>query len=234
MTNASTQTSNHFNLHVNGIGYLNRIRWVETKGSGRKAKPFLSCSISAMRGKTDEPDYTYFDLRVSGSEAIEMVEKLKGDVEAKRKVFVSFRVGDIYAHSYMRNLRDENGRTTGEQEPAALIKGRLLLINSVTVDGVNIFRRELQEEPSMDNTPFQEDAPLQNPSTDDESSQDVPEQVQSENKAPQENAQGPATPKFNSNSTPVPVNQGAAAYQAGYGASSALQYAASYAHQSVA
>lgn len=233
MTNASTQTSNHFNLHVNGVGYLNRIRWVETKGSGRKAKPFLSCSISAMRGKTDEPDYTYFDLRVSGSEAIEMVEKLKGDVEAKRKVFVSFRVGDIYAHSYMRNLRDENGRTTGEQEPAALIKGRLLLINSVTVDGVNIFRRESQEESSVDDTPFQEETPLQNPSTDDESSQDVPEQVQSENKAPQENAQGPATPKFNSNSTPVPVNQGAAAYQAGYGASSALQYAASYAHQSV-
>lgn len=232
MTNASTQTSNHFNLHVNGVGYLNRIRWVETKGFGRKAKPFLSCSISAMRGKTDEPDYTYFDLRVSGSEAIEMVEKLKGDVEAKRKVFVSFRVGDIYAHSYMRNLRDENGRTTGEQEPAALIKGRLLLINSVTVDGVNIFRRESQEESSVEDTPFQEETPLQNPSTDDESSQDVPEQVQSENKAPQENAQGTATPKFNS--TPVSVNQGAAAYQAGYGASSALRYAASYAHQSVA
>jgi hypothetical protein len=84
----------------------------------------------------------------------------------------------------------------------------------------------------MDNIPFQEDAPLQNSSTDDESSQDVPEQDQSENKAPQESVQGPATPKFNS--TPVPVNQGAAAYQAGYGASSALQYAASYAHQSVA
>ena len=232
MTNASTQTSNHFNLHVNGVGYLNRIRWVETKGSGRKAKPFLSCSISAMRGKTDEPDYTYFDLRVSGSEAIEMVEKLKGDVEAKRKVFVSFRVGDIYAHSYMRNLRDENGRATGEQEPAALIKGRLLLINSVTVDGVNFFRRESQEESSVDDTPFQEEAPQQNPSTDNESSQDVPEQGQSENKAPQENAQGTATPRFNS--TPVPVNQGAAAYQAGYGASSALQYAANYAHQSVA
>ncbi|MBX7020881.1 DUF3577 domain-containing protein, partial [Providencia rettgeri] len=176
MTTASAQTSNHFNLHVNGLGYLNRVRWVETKGSGRKAQPFLACSISAVRGNTDEPDYTYFDLRVSGSEAIEMVEKLMGDVEAKRKVFVSFRVGDIYTHVYMRNLRDEKGRPTGEQEPAALIKGRLLWINSVTVDGVNIFRRELQEESSMDNIPFQEDAPLQNSSTDDESSQDVPEQ----------------------------------------------------------
>ncbi|MCC9162561.1 DUF3577 domain-containing protein [Alcaligenes sp. MMA] len=232
MTTASTQTSNHFNLHVNGVGYLNRIRWVETKGSGRKAKPFLSCSISAMRGNADEPDYTYFDLRVSGSEAIEMVEKLMGDVEAKRKVFVSFRVGDIYAHSYMRNLRDEKGRATGEQEPAALIKGRLLLINSVTVDGVNIFRRASQEERSMDDVPFQDDTPLQGFSTDDEFSPAVPEQERFENKAPQENAQDKVAPKFNS--TPVPVNQGAAAYQAGYGASSALQYAASYAHQSVA
>lgn len=70
-----------------------------------------------MCGNADEPDYTYFDLRVSGSEAIEMVEKLMGDVEAKRKVVVSFRVGDIYTHVYMRNLRNEKGRATGEQEP---------------------------------------------------------------------------------------------------------------------
>lgn len=233
MTTASTQTSNHFNLHVNGIGYLNRVRWVETKGSGRKAQPFLACSISSMRGNADEPDYTYFDLRVSGSEAIEMVEKLMGDVEAKRKVVVSFRVGDIYTHVYMRNLRDDKGRATGEQEPAALIKGRLLLINSITVDGVNIFRRASQDESSMNEAPPQEEASLQDASTDDDSFQAMPEKdSQSENQAPPESAQGTVAPKFNS--TSVLVNHGATAYQAGYGASSALQYAASYAPQRVA
>lgn len=139
---ASTQTSNHFNLHVSGIGYLNRVRWVEPKGAGRKAQPFLACSISALRGNSDQPDYTYFDLRVSGGDAIQMVEQLMEDVDANRKVVLSFRVGDIYPHVYMRNIRDKNGRTTGEQEPAALIKGRLLVINSITIDGENVFRRE--------------------------------------------------------------------------------------------
>ena len=142
---ASTQT-NHFNLHVNGVGYLNRVRWVETKSAGRKAQPFLACSIAALRGNADQPDYTYFDLRVSGSEALEMVEQLMVDVEQQRKVVVSFRVGDIYPHLYERDVRDQTGRPTGQREPAVLIKGRLLLINSISIDGENVFRRESQDD----------------------------------------------------------------------------------------
>ena len=142
---ASTQT-NHFNLHVNGVGYLNRVRRVETKSAGRKAQPFLACSIAALRGNADQPDYTYFDLRVSGSEAIEMVEQLMVDVEQQRKVVVSFRVGDIYPHLYERDVRDQTGRPTGKRESAVLIKGRLLLINSISIDGENVFRRESQDD----------------------------------------------------------------------------------------
>ena len=133
---ASAQ-ANHFNLHVNGVGYLNRVRWVEPKrNAGRRAEPFLACSVSALRGNSEQPDYTYFDLRVSGREAIEMVDRLGEDVAAERKVFISFRVGDIYAHPYERDVKDrQTGRKTGDREMAALIKGRLLLINSITIDG---------------------------------------------------------------------------------------------------
>ena len=135
--------TNHFNLHVNGVGYVNRVRWVEPRrNAGRRAEPFLACSISAIRGNADSPDYTYFDLRVSGSEAIEMVERLKVDVEEQRKVFIAFRIGDIYPHMYERDVRERDGRKTGEREMAALIKGRLLLINSITIDGENVYRRD--------------------------------------------------------------------------------------------
>lgn len=142
--NASAQAqSSHFNLHVNGVGYLNRIRWVESsKKAGRRGQPFLACSINALRGDANEPNTTYFDLRVSGSEAIQMVEQLQEAVEARRKVFVSFRVGDIYPHVYERDERDQDGRPTGRKEMASLIKGRLLLINSITVDGENVYRRD--------------------------------------------------------------------------------------------
>ncbi|WP_341679525.1 DUF3577 domain-containing protein [Comamonas thiooxydans] len=130
-----------FNLHANGIGYLSRVRRVTPSGRGRKAEPFLACAISALRGATDSPDYTYFDLRVSSAEAIELIESLQKEVDERRKVLISFRIADLYAHSYERDVRDQGGRPTGQKELAGLIKGRLILVNSVRVDGQLVYQR---------------------------------------------------------------------------------------------
>ena len=142
----NSQTS-HFDLHVSGIWYLNRVRWVEpsSRNGGRKAERFLACSVSALHGPVESPSSTYLDLRVSGGEAIEMVDSLKADVDARKKVFISFRVGDIYPHVYDRKVRDEKGHETGEWETKAIIKGRLLLINSITIDGQRVFTRAAQD-----------------------------------------------------------------------------------------
>lgn len=139
----------YFNLHTNGIGYLNRIRWVEAKGRGRRSEPFLACSISALRGSSDDVQYTYFDLRVSGQDAIELVRGLEVEVNQNRKVLVSFRIADIYPHTYERQVRDAQGRPTSQMEQAALIKGRLILINSVKVDGELVYTRP-ESEPFAD------------------------------------------------------------------------------------
>lgn len=130
-----------FNLHANGIGYLSRVRWVTPSGRGRKAEPFLACAISALRGATDSPDYTYFDLRVSSAEAIELIDGLQKEVNENRKVLISFRIADLYAHSYERDVRDQSGRPTGQKELAGLIKGRLILINSIKVDDQLVYKR---------------------------------------------------------------------------------------------
>jgi hypothetical protein len=141
--NAATQT-NHFNLHVSGIGYLNRVRWVQPKQAGRKAQPFLACSVSALRGNSESPDYTYLDLRVAGHEAAELVEKCMEDVDLNRKVVISFKVGDIYPHMYERDVKVD-GRKTGEKEMACLIKGRLLLINTITIEGERVYSRQTDD-----------------------------------------------------------------------------------------
>ncbi|XDF33220.1 DUF3577 domain-containing protein [Paracidovorax avenae] len=146
MQTAQQQPREFFNLHTSGIGYLNRIRWVETQGRGRKAEPFLACSISALRGSSDAADYTYFDLRVSGEEAIGLIDSLHDEVNARRKVLVSFKIGDIYPHLYERDVRDQqSGRPTGRKEMATLIKGRLILINSISVDGEKVYSRPSEE-----------------------------------------------------------------------------------------
>ena len=136
-----------FNLHASGIGYLNRIRWVEpSRKAGRRAEPFLACAVSAMRGRVGDGESTYFDLRVSGEEAKGMIEALTKDVDAHRKVVISFRIGDFYPHVYERDVRDQSGRKTGEKEWTSLIKGRLLLINSITIDGERVYTREREDD----------------------------------------------------------------------------------------
>lgn len=145
--NATNDTPNYFNLHVSGIGYLNRIRWVEgSRNAGRRAQPFLACSISALRGRPEDREYTFFDVRVSGAEAQALIESLMEDVRADRKVVVGFRIGDVYPHLYERNVRDpQSGHPTAQREWACLIKGRLLLINTITVDGERTYTRPAQE-----------------------------------------------------------------------------------------
>lgn len=171
MANQVQQTqasaSDYFNLHVNGLGYLNRVRWVNVKSrGGRKADPFLCCGINALHGSTQAPNRTSFDLKVSGDESIALIDSLADAVETQRKVLISFRAGDIYPHLYDRKVRDEQGRETGQMEVAALIKGRLIRINSVKVEGVVVYQRpesaqEAQAEPpeeTLDTADVQQDS----------------------------------------------------------------------------
>lgn len=139
---ASNAQREYFNLHTSGVGYLSRVRWVTPQGRGRKSEPFLACAISALRGSSDSSDTTYFDLRVSGEEAIGLIESMKQSVDERRKVTVTFRIADTYPHVYERDVRDQqSGRPTGHKEMAALIKGRLILIYSISVDGESVYKR---------------------------------------------------------------------------------------------
>lgn len=144
-----TQDKQFFNLHASGIGYLNRVRWVETnnRSGGRRAEPFLSCAINALRGSSDSPQYTYFDLKVVGEDAIQVISDLEEAVNSERKVIVAFRAADLYVHTYERRKRDgRNGQRSDEMETASLIKARLLLITSAKVDGELVYKREEPEE----------------------------------------------------------------------------------------
>jgi len=152
---ASKAQREYFNLHTNGVGYLSRVRWVTPQGRGRKSEPFLACAICAFRGSSDSSDTTYFDLRVSGTEAIGLIESMKQSVDERRKVTVTFRIADTYPHVYERDVRDQQtGRPTGQKEMAALIKGRLILIYSISVDGESVYKRSADgAEPAGEDAP---------------------------------------------------------------------------------
>ena len=127
--------SSYFNLHVEGVGYLNRVRTVKPK----KGQPFLACTVSAMRGSTEDIAYTKFDCRVSGTEAQKLVKRLEADVSAEKSVIVGFRIADIYPETFTYEKGERQGQT------GIVIKGRLLRIKFAKVNGVAI---EVPQSPS--------------------------------------------------------------------------------------
>ncbi|WP_319064063.1 DUF3577 domain-containing protein [Pseudomonas aeruginosa] len=110
----STEKS-YFDLHITGLGYLNRIREVKPK----KGDAFLACDIAALNGPSDDVSYLRFDTRVSGSEAQHLVRRCIQAVDAEKKVMIGFRLGDLVS-----------------------LKARLLFVSWIKVDGKLVYKAE--------------------------------------------------------------------------------------------
>ena len=126
-TQASSQPS-YFNLHVEGVGYLNRVRTVKPK----KGQEFMACTVAALRGSDSDVSYTKFDCRVSGADAQAIVRRLEDDVAAEKAVIIGFRIADIYPELFTFEKGDRKG------QPGVSIKGRLLRIKFAKVNGKSI------------------------------------------------------------------------------------------------
>ncbi len=117
--------SSFFNLHVDGVGYLNRVSTIKPK----KGQEFLACTVAALRGSDNDVSYTKFDCRVSGADAQAIVQRLEGDVTADKTVIIGFRIADIYPELFTFEKGDKKG------QPGVSIKGRLLRIKFAKVNG---------------------------------------------------------------------------------------------------
>ena len=124
----ATNQSSFFNLHVEGVGYLNRVRTVKPK----KGQEFLACTVSAMRGSTDDIGYTRFDCRVSGAEAQKIVKLLEPEVADEKSVLIGFKIADIYPELFTFEKGDKKGQA------GVSIKGRLLRVKFAKVNGESI------------------------------------------------------------------------------------------------
>ena len=123
---STTEKPKYFDLDINGIGYLNRVREVTPEGRS----PFLSVTIAALRGPADNVQHTHFDCVVAGEEAKDLVRQLLPAVEADRKVLVGFRLSDLQAETFTFKQGDRAGCT------GISLKSRLLRFLWIRVDGV--------------------------------------------------------------------------------------------------
>ena len=122
---STNEPTKYFDLHTDGLGYLNHIREVTPK----EGTPFLSATIAALRGSVDNVQYTHFECRVSGKQAQDIVRKLKPAVEDNSRVLIGFTLSYLYAESFTFKNGDKAGET------GISLKARLLRIAWAKVDG---------------------------------------------------------------------------------------------------
>jgi len=140
----------YFDLHITGLGYLNRIREV----TPRKGDAFLACDIAALNGPSDSPEYRRFDVRVSGSEAQHLIRRCQQAVDSERKVLIGFRLGDLWADTFTYS----KGKRAGEQ--GVSLKARLLFVSWIKVDGQLVYKAEPK---ATDEAPQDSTLPASNP-----------------------------------------------------------------------
>ena len=122
---ATNEVSKYFDLHLHGIGYLNRVREVTPEGG----TTFLSVNIAALSGHVDNVQHTYFDCVVSGEEAKDLVRQLQPLVEAEKKVLVGFQLSDLSPETFTFSQGERAGNT------GINLKSRLLRFKWIKVDG---------------------------------------------------------------------------------------------------
>lgn len=123
------QSGSAFNLIVEGVGYLNRIRLVKPK----KGPTYVACTINAMHGQSDSVEYVSIDCIVVGAIAIQVIEILEDSVKAEKKVIIGFRAGDPKPDFY-----EFEDRKTNEIVRREGLKARLLQITHAKVDGQRV------------------------------------------------------------------------------------------------
>lgn len=132
-TAATTQNqTSYFNLHTDGLGYLSNIREVTTANNGS----FLCCVINALHGSTDKPDYTRFDVTVSGKEASDLIRHCQKAVDEEKKVLLGFKLSNLTADVFTLT----KGEHAGETRPT--LKARLIKISWIKVGQEMVYKAE--------------------------------------------------------------------------------------------
>jgi len=125
--------SEYYDIIVRACGFMNHVRSVEVEAG----EPLLTCTLAALRGvKGERATPTYFQVKVVGQEARQVLLRFRDVInDRSRQVFASVKLSDLYVQPFIY----QQGERQGESGQA--LKTRLLVIDSLAIDGQVVYRR---------------------------------------------------------------------------------------------
>lgn len=127
----TTTEKNYFNLTIEGLGYLNSIKEVTTTNGS-----FYACTLNALSGSTDSPEYTRFDITVAGKKANELIARCIKAVESEQKVLIGFKLSNLKAETFVYNKGERAGETM------ISLKARLISVSWIKVGSNMVYKAE--------------------------------------------------------------------------------------------
>lgn len=118
----------YFDLHITGLGYLNRAREIPMK----EGQPLLTVDLSALHGRSDRVRKTRFDCIVVGKDAQRVVRRLMPRIALGNPVLVGFRLSGLRTETFVYQKGERQGET------GISLKANLIKIAWVKIDGKNI------------------------------------------------------------------------------------------------
>jgi Protein of unknown function (DUF3577) len=129
---ATQQSSNFIDLHINGLGYLRRVRSVTPRGS---KSSYWAGEIGAMYGEKGVKDGVKFlnlDTHAVTEQAETVLSTLQADANNQDlRVMVQFKAGDPFIDSFTLTKGPNAGQVR------TVLKARLLLIRRAWVKSAN-------------------------------------------------------------------------------------------------
>jgi hypothetical protein len=175
-TTTDSQKPFYFNLFTSGWGYLHDIREV-TLENGKKGNPYLCCRINAVNGERGAVSYVPFDTIVKGEDARNLVLRCIEAVDAKKTVFVNFKLGDLRTEIY----KCKKGKHKGEQRVA--LKTHLLILYRIKIDGNLVYPDEPRSEGERPSDVPVDDPTLVESSAGDDVSAEVSDSAEAESES---------------------------------------------------
>lgn len=123
--------SGYFNLHIDGLGYVSHLREITTATGS-----FLTCVINALHGSMDKPEYTRFDVTVSGKEAHALMLRCQNAVAEEKKVLIGFRLSNLNPEIFTLNKGDHAG------ESRVSLRARLIKVSWIKVNQTMVYKAE--------------------------------------------------------------------------------------------
>ena len=125
---SNTKSSEYFNLHFNGVGYVHDIKRIKNSNGD-----FGVAKVSVAQGHKDKVQYLNMDCIVATDKATDVLREIKKDHPELTKVFCRFEMSglDLSTFDY-----SETSQRAGET--VVNVKSRLMGVKLPSVDGVKV------------------------------------------------------------------------------------------------